>query len=129
MAGAQDQTEGRGKSPGEAINQVRLDLSPMAPAILAVAASPAVEVEIRADSSALQSVIGEVLEAARRASPEVLQKVSHLLLGFGDLGQELASVDVQMPAAGTGDVLVRLQPGDRLRMILAALRAGDADGL
>lgn len=88
-----------------------------------------VRIVLGVDSAALTTVLVAIQSEISGASPEGLAKVAELLFGGRDLGSELVNIEVNPDAAAAGEIVVRLQPADRLRMALAALRAGDVDGL
>jgi len=86
-------------------------------------------ITLRVDGAALEQVVQDIHFHADSASPETFGQVTDLLFGVGDLGPELACVKVDADTTRAGEVVIRLEPTDRLCMALAALRAGDVDGL
>jgi hypothetical protein len=61
-----------------------------------------------------------------RDLPRHLREIA---LGFLEHPEELVRVETELNAAATGDLTVRFEPSDRLRMLLTTLRARDIDRL
>lgn len=88
----------------------------------AVPAAPRskVLVTLRGDAAPLMACIAGVAAASAQPTQRFREAVD-ALLGLPDLGQQLVAVEPDRgAAAGTGEVVVTLQPSDRLRGLLAA---------
>ena len=75
--------------------------------------------ELLAELSALRS------ELDRDLPREAREVVFDLL----ERPEKLVEIETDISAAVTGELTVRFEPSDRLRMLLAALRAGNVDRL
>jgi hypothetical protein len=81
-------------------------------------------IEVGADAEPATRAIALLSEAAQRRS-----KLVQAFLGLGDPLFEFHNVDAEGAAAAACDVLVRLEPTNRLRVFLAACGAGDLDAV
>jgi uncharacterized protein (DUF885 family) len=52
-----------------------------------------------------------------------------LVLNLFEFPEQAVRIETDIGAAATGEVTVRFEPSNRLRMLLAALRAGNVDRL
>ena len=87
---------------------------------------------IRLDTADLDAVLDRAKRAlARLAAVEPADRpveTFDALLRLLDSGEELVRLEAEHGTAGvTGDLVVRAQPTDRFRDLVAALRAGDGD--
>jgi len=58
-----------------------------------------------------------------------LEQALYGLLSVLEFSKEVRAINVDDGSAPAGELLVRLEPSDRLRRILAAIAAGDVDAL
>lgn len=87
----------------------------------------ATHVAVCVDTAPIQKAI-EQLAAALERDPSLKHSLE-ALLDTPDRVMNLSTVDNDSGAAGAGDLLVRLEPGDGLAVLLAAVRAGDVEPL
>lgn len=85
------------------------------------AASRPVAVTIRADAGPLVAALSALAELADR-----LPEVRDGLLGPADFAKELVTLKPDALSAGAGEIVVRLEPSDRLLGLLSAGGAGNA---
>lgn len=86
---------------------------------------------LRLDASALIACLDEATVLLAQAdvleAPEAALEAADRLLGTSDLAQELVALQVDDLTAGAGELVVRLEPSDRLRGLVAALGARDGN--
>lgn len=80
------------------------------------------------NTDALESALDD-LEAALAASSDSLKERVQLLFDVPEFFKELFSFEVDSDAATADETAVLLNPSDRFGVLLAALRAGDVEGL
>lgn len=78
------------------------------------------------DASALLETLAAI-QSELDVQAELTPELRELAIDLCKFSTELARIDGNGGAAAAGEFTVRLQPGDRLRMFLAALRARDVD--
>ncbi len=82
-------------------------------------------IQIRLDTDQLTADLALLAQAA-----ELSGEVRQLLLDTGDLAAQVRCVHIEGPLAGAaGQAAFRLELADRLAQLVAAVRAGDVDGL
>jgi hypothetical protein len=82
-------------------------------------------VTLRVDARPLEAALGAARALLAEAPDGVLEGLERLL-GPGDAAQQLVAVETDVDAAArTGELVVRLEPSDALRRLLAAAGAGD----
>ena len=84
--------------------------------------------KLKSDTSELTALLKK-MKSAIADSSEVLTKVVNGLFNILDLSDEVRTVKVDNCSTGTGELLVRFEPSERLRRISIAILAGDIDGL
>lgn len=86
---------------------------------------------LRSDAAALSAVLAEArasfAEADALHPAEGFLEAADRLLGAIEAGEELVALKVDDPPACASEIVVRLEPTDRLRGLVAALGARDGD--
>lgn len=86
-----------------------------------------VHLTLSCDPRPLTEALDRLAASLAEAPEDVLQSL-HGLLGLPDAGQQVCAVKVDVDAAaGAGEVIVRLDPSERLRGLLAAAGAWNGD--
>jgi len=77
------------------------------------------------DVSEFVAVVAELSAEIAQCPPEIVEGA----VGACEAALEAARFQVDPSTASANDVIIRLEPSGRLRMLLAALRARDVDRL
>ena len=81
-------------------------------------------------AAAITSLADDVAAAiAETELPEPAREALQRFFNLPDLAQKLLRIEADAGPAGAGDLTVALHPTDLFRMLPAAIRAGDIDGL
>jgi len=84
---------------------------------------------IKTDTSEIHSLIDQVSEIDFNVETQVFRQVVNGLFNFLDLSKEVVTVQPDRRSTRTGELLIRLEPSDRLRRIFSAILARDVDTL
>jgi len=82
---------------------------------------------IKTDTSEIHSLIDQVSEIDFNVETQVFRQVVNGLFNFLDLSKEVVTVQPDRRSTRTGELLIRLEPSDRLRRIFSAILARDVD--
>lgn len=89
--------------------------------------SKEIVVDIKSDAAPLHELVNK-LQRSMDKHPEISEALNKLF-SLPDFGKKLVRLDSDYGSAGTGELLVTLNPSDCFRSIAAAVATGDIDAL
>lgn len=84
---------------------------------------------IKTDTSEIHSLIDQASEIDFNVETQVFRQVVKGLFNLLDLSKEIVTVQPGRGSTRTGELLIRLEPSDRLRRIFSAILARNIDTL